>query len=178
MESSTRNDTFQHEIELADKKPTIPQMRAMVMRADGLTFNEISKEINVPKNTVKNWFRPGTETYGLYKRYANEVSYLIGKQAIHELKMKASEAVGVLGEMLGNEKLSSAIRFRVASYILEKAIPLNREEEKNRQAELDRFFLLCERLHISEKDWQDNFESTMARIERLVKAEQEFEKLL
>jgi len=127
---------------------------------------------------VKNWFRLVTDSYKLYQRYAGEVWYQIGKQAIHELKMKATEAVGVLGGLLNNEKLPPSVRFRVASYILEKAIPFNQEDEKARRMEIDRFFIICERLHISDRDWEENYDATLQRVERVISAQEEIEKIL
>jgi len=118
MESLTQKDTKQHDV-LKKLNINAPQMRAIIMRTSGARFSEISAELGVSENTIKNWFRIGTDTYGAFKEHATNVAYSIGLDAEIRMRVMAHKATDTLEEML-SEDMSPAIRLRAALYIHEK----------------------------------------------------------
>jgi hypothetical protein len=135
----------QHEL-LKKLKINAPQMRAVIMRTNGAKFSEIGAELDVSENTVKNWFRIGTDTYGAYKEHAGNVAYSMGLDSEIRLRMLANKAADTLEEMMGESK-PDAVRLRAALYIHDKvskqyeaekeyrAIQPLRDSEKYKQAE-------------------------------------------
>ena len=133
MESLTPNNTKQHTETLLASNLSPQQMRAIVMRAEGAKFNEISEFIKVPENTIKNWFRVGTEVYVGYKNYSNDIVYSIGVESEYRLRNMAREATDTL-EKLVSEEMPPSIRLRAALYILDKtkqATDIDREYRKD-----------------------------------------------
>ena len=142
MESPTQNDTKQHEKECLQTTLTPQQMRAIVMRAEGSKFREISEFIQVPENTIKNWFRVGTDVYVGYKNYADDVVYSIGVESEYRIRQMARQATDTLQELM-SEDMPPAIRLRASLYVLDKTKEATNEDREVRKSMPERLMNLC-----------------------------------
>jgi len=170
MESSTQNDTKQHENTQSLSSLTPQQMRAIVMRAEGAKFREISDFIQVPENTIKNWFRVGTEVYVGYKNYANDIVYSVGVESEYRIRHMAREATDTLQELMSKD-MPPAIRLRASQYVLDKTKEATNQDRELRKNMPERLMNLCKMAQdnleygASDEEVQIEFERLMRKFE-------------
>lgn len=137
MESTT--NTEQHEmthIQSLVQSLTPQQMRAIVMRSNGATYQDMSDTMDKPINTIKGWFRKGTVASSVYKEYADMVALEIGNESLQRLKMMVGEATETIYECMMDKDLPSSTRLRTAMYILDKVIPLTLQAQEDKEKAL------------------------------------------
>lgn len=117
MESLTPNSTKQHENTPPEEQITPVQMSAVTLRAEGKKYSEISTTIDVPEETVKNWFRDGHSVFKHYQKYCYKTSYFIGLEAEREIQRMTELATETLRELMSDFS-PPAVRSRVCDYVL------------------------------------------------------------
>lgn len=132
-----QTDTNEHRMTRVQSIP-VKQRQAVVYRAEGIKFQDIAEHLETSVFTVKNWFRPGTDTAWAYKEYKRARASEITTEALHRSRMLSEKAMEVL-EGAMEDDMSPSVRLRVAIYILDKNIPQAiAEEEAMYLYELDR----------------------------------------
>ncbi len=129
------NDTKQHD-STQTQPLTQQQVRAIMMRHNGATYQDMSDSIKEPIDTIKNWFRKGTTISMVYKEYADAIVFEIGKKSLQRLKEMAGEATQTIFECMTSKDLPANIRLRTAMYVLDKVIPFTLQEKEDRAGAL------------------------------------------
>ncbi len=168
---------IQHEKTLIQKRLTSQQMRAIVMRTEGVKFREISEFIEVPENTVKNWFRVGTDVYGVFKEYSGNVAYSIGIDAESRLRVMADEATDTLKELMGSE-MPPAVRLRASLYVLDKSTSLMDKDREERKTMPEKLLFIYKKAHENLETREHSIEDGYLEIERLMDMQDEINKFI
>ena len=154
MESDTQNNTETHENEQNPPEDCIVdglsrvQAYAVVLKTEGKTYNKISLILGISVNTIKDWFRRGTPTYGAYLRYSKEVIGQIGTDSWHRLRLQTGKAVNTMIDLM-DEKQPPMIRLRASAYILDRDLPLTLKEKEERADFFSRFEKILEVMEIT-----------------------------
>ncbi len=168
---------IQHEKTRIQKRLTSQQMRAIVMRTEGAKFREISEFIEVPENTVKNWFRVGTDVYGVFKEYSGNVAYSIGIDAESRLRVMVDEATDTLKELMGSE-MPPAVRLRASLYVLDKSASLMDKDREERKTMPEKLLFIYKKAHENLETRERRIEDGYFEIERLMDIQDEINKFI
>lgn len=106
------------------------QLKAVFLRANGNTYQDVSRALEVPVNTIKNWFRPHTRVRYIYDQYSQQVAREIGTEALQKMRVLVETASSTLESALLDKETPLNLKCRVAMYLLDKTLPLVQEEEK------------------------------------------------
>ena len=134
MESLTPNNTKQHQNTPSEEQITPVQMRAVTLKAEGKKYGEISATIDVPEETIKNWFRGGTKVSKHYFEYCHNMLYQMGLETEREIERMAQEATETLKELM-SEEAPPAIRLKVCDYVIQRNLERTGVERTKRALE-------------------------------------------
>jgi len=174
MESLSKG-TIQHKKTRIQQRLSSQQMKAIVMRVDGSKFRDIGEHIQVPENTVKNWFRVGTDVYGVFKEYSSNVAYSIGVDAEVRLRVMADDATDTLKELMSKD-MPPAVRLRASLYVLDKTSSLTHIDRQERKFMPEKMMLIYKMANKNLGAGEHSIEAGEREVERLMDMQDEINK--